>query len=251
MISHLPYQYLRKWATILCLILLSIGTRAQSDFPTDSVVDEFEQAPDTVSSSPQPVNDTITFRSTPDSIVARMQQMKEFAYANDPDYWTKKKEIPPRRRSSSIWDVLGAVLQYLLFGIFIVVLIYILVKILSDSKIILFKRKTKQMDVPTEEEVVEEKDLASLILAAETKEQFRLATRYRYMQLLENLNARQLIRMHGELTNWDYIRQLGIPQLTPKFRYLTIAYEYVWYGEFELTNDQYGHLKNKFETFFH
>jgi len=251
LIRQLLYQCLQKWATILCLVLLSNGARAQSDFPADSVVDEFEQAADTVSSSPQLANDTITYRSTPDSAVKRMQQMKEFAYANDPDYWTKKKEAPRRRTSSSIWDFLGTIFQYLFFGIFIVVLIYILVKILSDSKIILFKRKTKQMDVSNEEEVVEEKDLSSLIMAAERQEQFRLATRYRYMQLLENLNARQLIRMHGELTNWDYIRQLGVPQLTPKFRYLTIAYEYVWYGEFELTNDQYGQLKNKFETFFH
>jgi len=215
------------------------------------VIDEFEQAQDTISSSPQHVTDTITYRSTPDSVVARMQHLKEFAYANDPDYWTKKKEAPPRRRSDSVWDFLGAMLQYLLFGIFIVVLLYILVKILSDSKIILFKRKTKQIaDAPNEEQVVEETDLSNLILAAEAKDQFRLATRYRYMQLLENLNTRQLIRMHGELTNWDYIRQLTTPKLTPKFRYLTIAYEYVWYGEFELRNDQYEQLKNKFETFF-
>src|SRR5687768_2296502 len=30
------------------------------------------------------------FRSVPDTTVARMRNEKEFAYANDPAYWTKK-----------------------------------------------------------------------------------------------------------------------------------------------------------------
>ncbi len=250
MIRHRPYQLLQKWATVLCLLLLSLGTRAQSDYPADTATEEFEQAQDTVSSSTKPIIDSITFRSTPDSTILRMQQMKEFAYANDPAYWSKKEAIEPRRESNSGWVVLGAALQFILFAVFIVVLLYILVKILSDSKIILFKRKSKQMDGAKEEEIVDERDLSSLIQEAEAQDQFRLAARYRYMQLLENLNGRQLISMHGELTNWDYIRQMGRHPLAQKFRYLTLAYEYVWYGEFELRNDQYMLLKNKFETFF-
>jgi hypothetical protein len=57
--------------------------------------------------------------------------------------------------------------------------------------------------------------------------------------------------MHSELTNWDYIRQMGTHPLNSKFRYLTHAYEYVWYGQFELGNEQYAQLRAKFETFFH
>jgi hypothetical protein len=131
------------------------------------------------------------------------------------------------------------------------VLIYILVRILSDSKIILFKRRAKPIVDSQQEEPAEEKVLMTLIQEAEAQTEYRLAARYRYMQLLEHLHARQLIRMHGDLTNWDYIRQLGTHPFTAKFRYLTLAYEYVWYGEFELGTEQYAQLKNKFETFFH
>ena len=57
--------------------------------------------------------------------------------------------------------------------------------------------------------------------------------------------------MHPELTNWDYIMQLGSHPLDQKFRYLTTAYEYTWYGEFELNNNQYDLIRKKFESFLH
>ena len=242
------YRFRQKWAILILLVLLPCVLHAQSNDYADTTAEEFEPAEDTIYTSVQQANDTTVFRATPDSTIARLQQLKEFAYANDPEYWEKEKN--PKRPG---WGLifLSAAFQYLLFGVFIIALLYILFKILADNKIILFKRKKTQVGVGGSEEVLEENDLSSLIGIAEQQGLFRLAARYRYMQLLENMNARQLIRMHSELTNWDYIRQMGTHPLTSKFRYLTLAYEYVWYGEFELGNEQYEQIRKKFETFFH
>ena len=233
---------------LIFLLACCVVTMAQSDFPADSIVTNIEAEQDTVYST-QSAGDSTTYRSTPDSTITRLQQMKAFEYANDPDYWKKKEVAKPRSNEAS--QLFWTLFEYLLFGVFIVALLYILFRILADSKIILWKRKSRQVASQQGDNEIEEKDLLSLIAEAEQLQQFRLAARYRYMQLLEDLNTRQLIRLHGELTNWDYIRQMGAHPLTSKFRYLTFAYEYVWYGEFDLRDDQYAQLRNKFETFFH
>jgi Domain of unknown function (DUF4129) len=195
------------------------------------------------------VPDTVVYRSTPDSAIAHFQGQKEFAYANDPDYWTKKKETP--NRSGWVLFLLSTAFRYLLFGLFIVVLIYVLFRLLSENKIILFRRNKKWSASSSVEEASEQMDLSSLVAGAEANKQFRLAARYLYLQLLEAMDSRQLIRKHAELTNWDYVRQLGTHPLSSRFRYLTRAYEYVWYGEFELNSEQYAQLRKNFDTFLH
>jgi hypothetical protein len=231
---------------VLCFLLLPFLVRAQSDFQADTLVqEEFEPEEDSPYSAVDREPDTVIYRSTPDSVIAQLQSQKDFAYANDAAYW---KKAPPRRSSWGLF-ILSAAFQYLLFGLFIVVLIYVLFRLLSENKIILFKRNKKLSTPSGEEETPEQLDLTSLIADAEMSKHFRLAARYRYLHLLEAMDARQLIRKHPELTNWDYVRQLGTHPLSPKFRYLTHAYEYVWYGEFELNSDQYAQLRKNFETF--
>ena len=243
---------MKRWAVATCLALASFIATAQSEVAiSDTVVYDMEEESDTSYATASRVSDTVIYRSTPDSTILRLQQMKEFAYANDPEYW-KKKEVPkPKKRSSRATPLLDTALEYLFFGIFIVVLVYVLFRLLSDSKILLFKRKSRHIQTAELEQVINEKDLSNLITEAEQQEQYRLAARYRYMQLLEELNTRHIIRTHSELTNWDYIRQMGTHPLAAEFRYLTLAFDYVWYGEFELAKDQYAQLKNRFETFFH
>ena len=94
-----------------------------------------------------------------------------------------------------------------------------------------------------------ETDLGQLISEAEQNEQFRIATRYRFMKILQELDARNLVQLDKKRTNWDYVRQLSSHPLNRKFLYLTQAYEYVWYGEFDINHSQYDLLKLKFEQF--
>ena len=231
---------------VLCLLLLPFLVNAQSDFQADTISREvFEQAEDSAYSAVEREPDTVIFRSTPDSVIASLQNQQDFAYANDPAYW---KKDPPRRSPWALF-ILSTAFRYLLLGLFIVVLIYVLFRLLSKNKIILFKGNKKFRTPSGEGERPEQLDLSNLIADAEMNKHFRLAARYRYLQLLEAMDARQLIRKHAELTNWDYVRQLGTHPLSPKFRYLTHAYEYVWYGEFELNSDQYAQIRKKFETF--
>ncbi len=231
---------------VICLLMLPFLSVAQSDYNDTSTLNEVELENDTSFSMLDTNSDTVISRSTPDSDVLRLQQLKEFAYANDPAYWKKRKN----ENTTEVTGYFFSFFSYFLIAVFVVGFIYVLFKILTENKILLFKRKNKTSSGMHEEEEVESTtDLSTLIKEAESNQQFRLATRYRYLQLLQQLQERQLIKMHGELTNWDYVNQMKSHPLVSKFTYLTYAYEYAWYGEFDLNEGQYEVLRNRFKNF--
>ncbi len=245
------HTMLSRWLAIFAILMFPIVAGAQTDQSSDSAVEERVTTDEDTTFLEEPATaDTMIFRATPDSTIKRLQNEKAFAYANNPEYWKKKRQNS--RNVNINLSPLSGLFSYLLIGVFLAVLAYVVFKLLTDNNIILFKRKKKiigeSIDMAAEADTA---NLPALIRDAEQNGAFRLATRYRYMWLLQELDTRQLIRMHPELTNWDYILQLGSHPLNQKFRYLTTAYEYTWYGEFELNNNQYDLIRKKFESFLH
>ena len=230
---------------LFCALSIPHYSFAQDDTTvssTEAQVDTSAVTSDTAEAD-APAVDSIIFRSVPDSTVARLKRQKEFAYANDPEYW-KKPEIRSTRSTVSFKGI-----EYVFLAIFVAVLVYIIVQILTKNRIVLFT-KNKRFNVAYDvEENVEQTDIATLINQAESAGDFRMAARYRYLHLLNALNDRRLITVHNEKTNWDYVRQMNKHPQYGKFRYLTLAYDYVWYGEIQPTAEQYEVLKKNFESF--
>ena len=243
------YYFYIKWISLTSLLLLSLSLEAQSGVSKDTTVFEgVEAREDTANESNEQIADSVIYRAAPDSAIERMQHAKEFAYANDPAYWKRQKIREPQ---DSCLDKLLAsqVFRYFVLGLLIALLLYAIIKILLSNKILLFTPGKRLAKSGTEGGFFEEEDLTNLIAGAEQQKQYRQATRYRYLQLLRELDNRQLISLQAELTNRDYLKQLADHPLRNKFRYLTQAYEYVWYGGFEPDAFQYELLKSEFENF--
>jgi hypothetical protein len=100
-----------------------------------------------------------------------------------------------------------------------------------------------------EDELLQKDNLAALVQEAEARDNFRQAVRYRYMKALQEMDEKQIIALNAQSTNWDYVNRLGAHPLKKQFLLLTRAYEYVWYGEFEINKDQYGYLRTEFLQF--
>ncbi|WP_165822177.1 DUF4129 domain-containing protein [Hymenobacter edaphi] len=98
---------------------------------------------------------------------------------------------------------------------------------------------------------VHEETLPDRLRAAEEAGQWRLATRLGYLLVLKQLTDRALIDWQPQKTNHHYdaeLRQRG-PALAPAFGALTWQFEYVWYGEFALTREQYGQVQAERRAF--
>lgn len=91
-------------------------------------------------------------------------------------------------------------------------------------------------------------DFEKLIKESINSGEHRLSIRYYYLFLLKKMSEKQLIEWDVEKTNSDYIYEIKSPQLKANFEYLSYLYNYIWYGEFELSLQEFEKAKKAFDT---
>jgi len=197
-------------------------------------------------------HDSVVFRTVPDSVIERLKKDKDFAYANDPAYWTPENE---NRKQNHSFDFLEKFLnsqgfKYFVYLLLAAILFYALYKIIAENNLQFFyKAGAKAANLAGETISMQEEDLEEGLKQAMGIPDHRLAVRYLYLKALRHLDAKELIRYHAQATNQEYISQLGgLPQQEP-FRLLTRAYERVWYGDFAISGQQFTLLQTYFKDF--
>jgi hypothetical protein len=84
------------------------------------------------------------------------------------------------------------------------------------------------------------------IAAAEQVGNYRLAIRLHFLWILKQLSQKRHIQYHIRKTNLDYSRELHNTTFSEAFRQCVTRYNYVWYGQFAINNEQYQLLKPHF-----
>jgi len=87
------------------------------------------------------------------------------------------------------------------------------------------------------------------IEAAVQGKNYRKATRLFYLKSLKLLSDAGYIQWHIDKTNTDYRREISSKAIRDEFDYLSLAFEYVWYGEFEPTEETFLQTFDKFRSF--
>jgi hypothetical protein len=162
-------------------------------------------------------------------------------------YWFKKIF------GLSNMDISSKYVEYTLktlAGLVVAYVIYLIVKIVlnKEGQWIFGKSTTKK--IYSDEEI--EKNLTQVDFEKLLKETLRngnnrLAVRYYYLWTLRKLSDRDIIEWHAEKTNTDYLYEIKSADLKTDFQYLSYLYNYIWYGEFEMTEHTFLHAKNAFE----
>jgi len=189
----------------------------------------------------------VTTRKVNDGLLREVRSDDDYWYANE--VFEKKKKEEDTKKASGFPDWLKTVLWILIVGGFVAILIWFL----STSNIRLF-RKTGRIKKPeaSEEEPVEnifELNFDREIAAAIDVKNYRLAVRLYYLQMLRRLSEKNLISYTHEKTNSDYLFQLSGSPLYKTFFRLTRNFEYVWYGKFEISEEQFRLMQQDFQGF--
>ena len=92
-------------------------------------------------------------------------------------------------------------------------------------------------------------DYGKLINQAISVKNYRMAVRYHYLQSLQKLSSKAVIQFAPDKTNYQYVRELSGKTYKNAFASLTLHYEYVWYGEFEVDENIFNAIQNKFKQF--
>jgi len=187
-------------------------------------------------------------RNIPDTAIHRWKNSREFEYANNAALWKKQKPEEENNWLQRIFD--SDAFRWFIYILLGSILLYALYKIISENNLRFFYRKpTRTKETPLEEAELPEEDLDQLLKKAVEGKEYRMATRYHYLKTLRHLDKLELIRWHSQTTDAEYVRQMDTRPQGERFRWLTSAYERVWYGKFPLDEHQFSRLSQYFKDF--
>ena len=153
---------------------------------------------------------------------------------------------------TGIWDgvvisgfgkLLSQLAPYVLILALMALLVWLAIKY-SSGKV--EDRKIGFSNLSADEVLLRNKNLKSLAEEALKSQDFRLALRYRYLLVLQELIHRKLIVWKSSKTNYDYQKELKETPFLASFTEVTRIYNFVWYGHFDLDEKTYGELEGAF-----
>ncbi len=147
--------------------------------------------------------------------------------------------------SNSFLVFLFNALPYIILGGILIFIIWLFYKIDPGSKLLLSK-EAPEVFYTDEEEIIKTKNIQDLIDQALSNKDYRLAVRYGFLLVLKRLSEREIIAYEFDKTNSDYINEIKKTPLLTLFKKVSILYEYTWYGNFIVLEQDYGKASKQF-----
>lgn len=107
----------------------------------------------------------------------------------------------------------------------------------------------KEPEYSVYEENIHDINFGDEIEQAVQSKNYRKAIRLFYLKSLKLLSDAGHIQWQINKTNTDYRREISHKDLREEFDFLSLAFEYVWYGEFEPTEETFLETFDKFRSF--
>lgn len=149
--------------------------------------------------------------------------------------------------AQGIFKTILQVLPYVIAGLVLFLLLKFFLKVNSNA--IISNASNKAVVTITEdEELIKNKDLSKLISQAIDNKNYRLAVRYYYLQLLKQLEEKEMIVWEQQKTNEDYNIEIREATLKLSFKKLTRLYDFIWYGSFEINEFEFTKVSSHFES---
>ncbi len=198
--------------------------------------------------------ETVDFRVPDKSKIEEFQKDNRFNYEHV-------------ERQASWWDrLLWRIVEFFarLFGgaassgvpSMIVILVIVLalslitLKLLGvDYKSILSKKKVDTPEIDIYSENVHDMDFDTLIANAIKNKNYRMVIRFLYLKSLKSLSDKEIIEWKANKTNYSYQYEIEDSALRSKFLEATLIFDYVWYGEFPLDEQQFSNVYSRLDSF--
>lgn len=208
-------------------------------------------------------------RDTPDTVLTRntlhlpadslkgWQKLKAYGYMKTIDSVLKAegRAEEKKRRTPSAPGFLesflaSGVLSLVLWSLAVLFVGFIIYRLFLAEGV--FLRKPKAVENTGAEIAVEEinrdSDFEAIISQALQNNNYRQAVRYQYLRTLHTLALKQFIELAPDKTNYQYVREISNPGHRQDFAALTLHYEYVWYGEFNIEAGIYRKIEQAFNN---
>jgi hypothetical protein len=196
--------------------------------------------------------------------VREPDNVKQRELLADPDYKYNRKEPAPAtlwqrfkewlsRKISELLSTKGGevgltILQYALVVAVIVLIVFLLLK--NNIRSIFYGKSANiAIDFKEFDEDIHSINFNELINMALSQKDFRRAVRLHFLKLLKELTDRNLISWKTDKTNNDYFIELSNTSYSAHFKELALLYEYIWYGDFQLKEEEFKVTIERFNAF--
>ncbi|MEZ4687136.1 MAG: DUF4129 domain-containing protein [Bacteroidia bacterium] len=169
----------------------------------------------------------------------KAQEVEDAFWANVERFFSKN-----RIGSVNLTEMILALV--VVFTVFFVALSLLGVNVRS-----LFKRRAQEIPLHDEElaEDLRELDFDQLLAHAKGQQDYRRGVRLLYLETLNMLGEKNLIQFARHKTNYEYLLSLQGHRLYDDFERLTLQFDYVWYGNFDIDEAGFDRMTNTFRHF--
>lgn len=147
-------------------------------------------------------------------------------------------------KTLSTIELIMKILGYAIIGFVIFMIVKLIIN--KEGGWAFSRNKKKIINSSSVEENIHSINFKEVIAKAKSNNEYRIATRYYYLWLLKSLSDRTIIDWDIEKTNTDYLYEIKSSDLKKEFEFLSYIYDYCWYGEFELTQEDFTKAENHF-----
>lgn len=175
-----------------------------------------------------------------DSLLKALQEQQEINNANN-DNEPKLSWLENIFNGSMLKIIL-----WMLAAFFVIVVLYQLIKNGGMFKRVV-EKGVEEEELTVEEDLLDQ-EFDKLLQKAFNKGDYRLAIRYQFLKTLKILLDKNQIEFAANKTNSQYVKEVPI-KWRNEFAGLILNYEYIWYGNFALSADQYKQLQLKYSSF--
>ena len=185
--------------------------------------------------------------------IIKFQNDKDFIYEENPEtpvsildkikYW--------------LWSLLlkffsdTGVAPYIRYTIIGIVATFFIVKLFKTNIRAVFYNPKKRIKIEHEllDEDLNKLNIDKLLDDSIKNKEFRKAVRYLFLKTLKILIATELINKRIDKTNNEFVLELKNSKYIKEFKELVSFYEYGWYGNFNISQEQFLMIREKYDLF--
>ena len=185
--------------------------------------------------------------------VTELKNNKHFIYnekMENPTSWKQKLMYWLLDKFYSFFSDEGAA-PYIRYVIVALFLIFIIFKIFKKRIGSIFVSSKKRIKIENEllDEDLNKMDLPQLINNAIREKNYQVAVRYLFLQTLKILINTEQINSRVNRTNNELILDLKNTKYLKEFSELVAFYEHGWYGNFNISKENFNRIQKKFDSF--
>lgn len=239
---------------ILVFLFLSISCFGFQE--VDPVLDQYPQLKNRIDSIVTPV--PLTFDKKKINFFKEQPAFDYSEKVSQENWWTRFKHAVQIRWNNFLEWLFGdyrinnfllfflELLPYLIL-VFLLFLITWLFAKLNPAASFLGTPQEGKVFLTEEEEIIQSRNIRKLIENAVSEENYRLAIRFQFLQILQLLTEKNFITYNFPKTDTDYLAEIEPKSLQEQFRQLTRIYNFIWYGSFEAQQKDYEKAKKEFQ----